>query len=189
MDNNIPIKGITHNTDNAAPSTWGVWLPASLAKINEGIKKLIFDKEHLVYAGNFLGKTKRIFIPSLNLLEKFASKKTNKVYLDKKAAWLFVCGRDIFKQSIQQVEGVFKENKHFLVMHEERCIGYAKVGKFRGDLILKNMFDIGDFLRRERKKEDKYDKVKSDRPRDKVKLDEHGYYPRDSYPDSRRYRD
>jgi ribosome biogenesis protein Nip4 len=42
------------------------------------------------------------------------------------------------------------EGASFLVMLKEDCLGYGRVEKKEEKIILKNIFDIGDFLRRER---------------------------------------
>jgi ribosome biogenesis protein Nip4 len=118
--------------------------------VNNELKKFVFNKEKLTYIGKYLGKMKKEFLPSSILLEEISAQKLNKVYVDKKTAWLFVCGRDIFKRNVLKIEGISEEGSMFLVMFEDRCIGYGKVDMFEGRSILKNVFDLGDFLRRER---------------------------------------
>lgn len=120
--------------------------------VKEELQKFILDKDKLTYIGKYLGKTKKDFIPSFILLDEIAEKKVNKIYLDRKAAWLFVCGRDIFEKNIMKMEGKFEEGNFFLVMMEDYCLGYGKADLFEGKKILKNLFDRGDFLRRERRK-------------------------------------
>ena len=111
----------------------------------------ILDRRHLVYAGRYLGKTRRWFLPSSILLEELDRVEgLNRVHVDAEAAWLFVCGRDIFEEKVLKAEGVFREGNAFLVMFCGSCLGYGVVEPSEGRLILRNVLDIGDFLRRER---------------------------------------
>ncbi len=120
--------------------------------VDEKLRTLIVQKDSLVYAGRFLGKDKRDFHPSSILLTKLGAEKgfLNRIHVDRRTAWLFVCGRDIFEENILSHEGSLEEEAFSLVMFEEDCLGYGRVERFEGKKILKNLFDIGDFLRRER---------------------------------------
>jgi ribosome biogenesis protein Nip4 len=58
------------------------------------------------YAGTYLGKVKNgKFFPSFNLLKMLAEGEVNKIIVAKKAAWLFICGRDVFRTGIVAVRG------------------------------------------------------------------------------------
>ena len=120
--------------------------------VGENLDDYIFRWDNLVYAGKLLGKDRRLFQPSPTLLQEVASEEAplNRVHVDRETGWLFVCGRDIFEESILRKEGAFKEGGLSLVMMDEDCLGYGRVEIFQGKKILKNVFDIGDFLRRER---------------------------------------
>ncbi len=74
----------------------------------------------------------------------------NKIWVDEKIGWLYVCGRDVFEDSIQRSEGVFEEGAYFLLMLGDNCLGYGRVETIEGRRMLRNIFDLGDFLRRER---------------------------------------
>jgi ribosome biogenesis protein Nip4 len=108
------------------------------------------------YVGAYLGKTvKGKFFPSLELLRMIAEKKANKVVVDKKAEWLFICGRDVFRRGIIEVVGSSEKGDYVLVLNRRgECLGYGRAmhdlrqGKER--IAIKNVIDIGDFLRRER---------------------------------------
>jgi ribosome biogenesis protein Nip4 len=109
------------------------------------------------YAGTYLGKTKDgKFFPSFNLLSLMASSKSNKVVVDQKASWLFICGRDIFRKGIITVDGSRGKNALTLVMNQYgECLGFGKitcrldiVGK-GAEVAVRNISDVGDFLRRE----------------------------------------
>ena len=96
------------------------------------------------HAGIPLGEeNKKGFKPSLWALDMaFETKKHKTMQLDKKSAWLFLCGRDIFASSLDE-----KPEKGFIfpVNEKEENLG---IGYFDGKMIL-NLLDKGDFLRRE----------------------------------------
>ena len=110
------------------------------------------------YAGEYLGAVKGAsFFPSFLLLAKIAETKANKVMVDKKTAWLFICGRDIFRQGILKGNNL-KKGDHTLVINEKNeCLGFGKIMvNLRGvpdskEVAVKNILDLGDFLRREKR--------------------------------------
>ena len=110
----------------------------------------VLPRDKMTYNGLYLGFNRKWFIPSSLLLQKLAKEEeTKKAYVDRDAAWLFVVGRDIFEENIQRFEGDVKLGRYCLVMYGEGCIGYGRY-ETSGDLrVIKNMFDVGDFLRRE----------------------------------------
>jgi ribosome biogenesis protein Nip4 len=124
--------------------------------INERLKPLI--KHDFFYAGLFLGKAKEgKFFPSFNLLSIFAKQGGNRVVVEKKAAWLFICGRDILAKSLMHIHGSGKKNTNTLILNEfGECLGFGRiVGNLSGDdqsdeIAVRNVSDVGDFLRRER---------------------------------------
>ncbi|MGE5188056.1 MAG: hypothetical protein ACM3JE_03410 [Betaproteobacteria bacterium] len=124
--------------------------------INERLKPLI--KHDFFYAGLFLGKAKEgKFFPSFNLLSIFAKQGGNRVVVEKKAAWLFICGRDILAKSVMHIHGSGKKNTNTLILNEfGECLGFGRiVGNLSGDsqsdeIAVRNVSDVGDFLRRER---------------------------------------
>jgi ribosome biogenesis protein Nip4 len=119
--------------------------------VGEELGNFVLDRRQLVYAGRYLGKTKREFLPSSILLEKLSRVEgLNRVHVDAETAWLFVCGRDIFGENVRSAEGEFADGNAFLVMFGGSCLGYGVVEPYEGRLILRNVLDIGDFLRRER---------------------------------------
>jgi ribosome biogenesis protein Nip4 len=112
--------------------------------------------EDFFYAGSFLGeKRKREFMPGFELLRLIAEKRANKIVVDKKTGWLFICGRDIFRRGITEVIGSSKEGDHVLVLNRHgECLGFGKVvsdlDKKKSGVVVRNILDIGDFLRREK---------------------------------------
>jgi len=100
-----------------------------------------------LYAGTYLGRfQEKTAKPSLELLRMLAKTDAKKAWLNEKGAWMFVCRRPVLAESIARNDA--KENEIVLVMTErDECIGY---GLFDGKNI-RNYYDIGDFLRRERR--------------------------------------
>lgn len=124
--------------------------------LNDRLKGLITDD--FFYAGVYLGTVKNgAFLPSVNLLKIITKKeKANKVFVDERSAWLFICGRDIFKRGITKIEGSRKKGDYTLVLNRHgECLGFGIILKDLNDVekgvAIKNVLDIGDFLRREKK--------------------------------------
>jgi len=116
----------------------------------EGLTKDFF------YAGTYLGKTEKgVFFPSFPLLATIAEGNANKVAIDRRTEWLFVCGRDIFRKGILKVDGSTRKGDLTLVLNEDNeCLGFGKItrdlnGRKEG-VAVGNIADVGDFLRRER---------------------------------------
>ncbi len=123
--------------------------------LKEALQKVA--RKDFYYAGTYLGKVKKgKFFPSFNLLAMLAKGDANKVVVEKKAAWLFICGRDVFRKGVVAVRGSRKKGAHTLVLNEfGECLGFGKiVGSLdesaqKTDVAVRNVSDIGDFLRRE----------------------------------------
>jgi len=121
--------------------------------LNENLEKLI--TKDFFYAGTYLGKIKDgKFFPSFDLLRMIAEKKANKIIVEKKTAWLFICGRDVFKKGITKVIGSKKKGDYTLVLNQHgECLGFGKILHDldeEKEVAVKNISDIGDFLRREK---------------------------------------
>ncbi len=124
--------------------------------VNPVVKPLV--RGDFFYAGVFLGKAKEgKFFPSFNLLSMLAKKDANRIVVDRKAAWLFICGRDILAKGILRVFSSGKEHSNVLVLNEfGECLGFGRiVGNLNekgisNDIAVRNVSDVGDFLRRER---------------------------------------
>ncbi len=123
--------------------------------INKNLRGYI--QRDFYYAGTYLGKAKKgKFFSSFNFLAMLARGDANKIVVDKKAAWLFICGRDIFRRGILTVRGSRKKGNHTLVMNEfGECLGFGKIvcrldeEAKKTEVAVKNISDVGDFLRRE----------------------------------------
>ena len=108
------------------------------------------------YAGKYLGKTKKgKFFPSFNLLAMLAETKASKVVVDEKAAWLFICGRDVFFEGIKFIQGSKRKGDFTLILNVfGECLGFGLIvqdlsSKGKG-VAVTYVSDVGDFLRRER---------------------------------------
>jgi ribosome biogenesis protein Nip4 len=125
--------------------------------LEKTIKKLATGD--FFYAGTYLGKIKgQTFFPSFPLLAMMTKQKANKTKVDAKTEWLFICGRDIFKQGITEITGSKRKGTHTLILNQNgECLGFGKIlrdpkeEKSRRQPTIKNIADIGDFLRREKR--------------------------------------
>jgi ribosome biogenesis protein Nip4 len=123
--------------------------------LNESLLKVA--RQNFYYAGIYLGKVKNgKFFPSFNLLTMIAKGEANKVIVNKKAAWLFICGRDVFRTGILAVHGSRKKGDPVLVLNEfDECLGFGRLvcnlmeAAKKSEIAIKNVSDVGDFLRRE----------------------------------------
>jgi ribosome biogenesis protein Nip4 len=122
--------------------------------VNENLKEFI--AKDFFYAGIYLGKTKNgKFFPSFSILKIIAERKANKIMVNKKAEWLFICGRDIFKQGITKVIGSKRIGDYTLILNQHgECLGFGRIlrnlDEMKEGVAVKNISDIGDFLRREK---------------------------------------
>lgn len=124
--------------------------------LNPSLKILAEKSGEWLFAGTYLGKIEGgRFHPSFPLLFMIAEQAQNRVVVDDKAAWLFVCGRDIFKEGILEVKGSRRKGAYTLVFNRYgECLGFGVIAKdlekARDGVVVKNILDVGDFLRRER---------------------------------------
>ncbi len=103
-----------------------------------------------VYTGYYLGQNRRRFEPSSLLLQRLAQEPgTHKVYVDRDTAWLFVVGKDIFEENVTRKTDGVRLGGYCLVMFGDHCIGYGRYESSLDRRVVKNLYDIGDFLRRE----------------------------------------
>ncbi|MCL5949744.1 MAG: hypothetical protein M1490_04635 [Candidatus Bathyarchaeota archaeon] len=124
--------------------------------VNPALKPLV--RQDFFSAGVFLGKAKEgKFFPSFNLLGMLAKKEAYRIILDKKAAWLFICGRDVLRKSIVRVQGPGRKDTNTLVVNEfGECLGFGRIvenlreSTVDNEIVVRNVLDIGDYLRRER---------------------------------------
>lgn len=121
--------------------------------LNPHLKRII--QPNYYYAGLYLGKVKNgVFFPSFNLLNMLVPVAMNKVVIDRKVAWLFICGRDLFREGITKAMGTQRKGEFTLVMNEfGECLGYGRIvgslNQSESRVVVQNVLDVGDFLRRE----------------------------------------
>ena len=121
--------------------------------LNGRLKKTV--QSDFYYAGLYLGKVGSHggFFPSFNLLSMLTDVAANKVVVNRKAAWLFICGRDVFGSGVVKAMGSKRRGDATLVLNEFfECLGFGTVGSLHGsegEVAVKNVLDVGDFLRRE----------------------------------------
>ena len=118
-------------------------------------KLLSIAQDDFFYAGSYLGKIKNHkFFPSFSLLTMLAKTGANNVVVDDKAAWLFICGRDIFGKRITASYGSRRKGDYTIILNSfGECLGFGRIVQnldAEGEVIIKNVSDVGDFLRRER---------------------------------------
>ncbi len=115
-------------------------------------------RNNFTFAGRYLGKLENGSLhPGFPLLKIIAEKEnTNRVIIDERTEWLFICGRDIFLQGLVKVSGSAKKGTCALVLNRYgECLGYGLIScdiageKNPRKVVVKNTLDIGDFLRRE----------------------------------------
>ena len=122
--------------------------------LNKNLKGIV--PRSFFYVGRFLGEVKNgKFFPSFNLLAILAEGEAHKVVVNEKASWLFICGRDIFGEGIVSVLGSRRKGALTLVLNEfEECLGLGRIisdfSAKNTKVVVENIADVGDFLRRER---------------------------------------
>ncbi len=122
--------------------------------LNKTLKKLTLND--FFCSGIYLGLNEGgDFVPSFNFLFMLAQEKANKISVDRRTEWLFICGRDIFKRGIRSVSGLARKGDFVLVENRSgECLGYGQFtgdfNKIRAGVVVKNLLDVGDFLRREK---------------------------------------
>ena len=124
--------------------------------LSKALKGII--SKDFFYAGTYLGKSRQgVFFPSFNLLAMIATRKeANRVMVDERSEWLFIVGRDLFKRGILKVTGSRKRGAYTLVVNQHgESLGFGRIlhsldEKGKKQVAVRNISDVGDFLRRER---------------------------------------
>ena len=126
--------------------------------LNDNLKKQI--QQDFFYAGIYLGKLQSSrFLPSFSLLKMMTDSRANKTFVDRKTAWLFICGRDVFKKGVLHPKGTVRKGEYTLILNEfNECLGFGKIlhnirkEKDANRVVVKNVLDLGNFLRREKRR-------------------------------------
>jgi ribosome biogenesis protein Nip4 len=105
--------------------------------------------------GRFIGEERKGFQPTSAFVDLVAARDERRVIVEDKAAWLFLCGRDVLMASVRE-EGPFSPNQLAIVADREgNVLGYGKIvapfsRKMRNKVYVKHVLDKGEYLRRER---------------------------------------
>ena len=114
--------------------------------VKPSTKKMV--TQNTIYADTYLGRRgKKHFIPSVFLLNELAKHTKNEVMVNDKGAWLFICGRNLWRDNV--VSSTVKEGIALVFNEQKECLGYGRVQQKK--VAIEVIFDIGDFLRRERR--------------------------------------
>ncbi|NJL44531.1 MAG: hypothetical protein HC945_04450 [Nitrosarchaeum sp.] len=100
-------------------------------------------------AGTYLGELRRVFEPSPSFVDFLAARTDRKVVVNEKGEWLFVCGRDLFAESV--VSGAELRGRVVVVNERDEVLGLGSIGG-RPKPLVTNTFDRGWYLRRESKR-------------------------------------
>jgi ribosome biogenesis protein Nip4 len=131
-------------------------------------KRYFYDPLHLLKVtqehkwdafsvGLYLGEEKKEFQATSALIDLLAQKNEKRVIVGSKAAWLFLCGRDILMDGVFEA-GEFAHNElAFVADHNGNVLGYGTVvapynTKMKNKTYVKHRLDKGEYLHRERMK-------------------------------------
>jgi ribosome biogenesis protein Nip4 len=119
---------------------------------------LAYTEEHKMdpfSVGLYLGEERATFQPTSALIDMLAKHTDRRVVVSAKAAWLFLCGRDVL------MDGAIRPGEHpngaYVIVTDsgERVLGFGRVlGRFdprmHNKIYVKHLLDKGEYLRRER---------------------------------------
>jgi ribosome biogenesis protein Nip4 len=119
--------------------------------IKNGITRDIYS------LGLFLGEEKMGFSPSpalIDLISKFPDAESKKIFVNKKAEWMFLCGRNVLSESIAKNPNNLGEGLVLVQNEQDENLGYGTFKK-EDTLIVKHILDKGRYLRIDEKGRDK----------------------------------
>jgi ribosome biogenesis protein Nip4 len=105
--------------------------------------------------GLYLGEERREFQPTSALIDLLSARSEARVIVGSKAAYLFLCGRDILMDGVLD-PGEFEHNELVFIADEHHeTLGFGKIvshydRKMRNKTYVKHILDKGEYLRRER---------------------------------------
>jgi ribosome biogenesis protein Nip4 len=105
--------------------------------------------------GLYLGEERRDFQPTSALIDLLSQHSDKRVVVGSKAAWLFLCGRDILMDGVAEPGRFEHDELVFVADLQGNILGYGKIvsrfdGKMRNKTYVKHILDKGEYLRRER---------------------------------------
>jgi ribosome biogenesis protein Nip4 len=122
-----------------------------LWNIKNGVNRDVYS------VGLFLGEEKMGFSASpalIDLISKFPDSQSKKIFINKKAEWLFLCGRNVLSESIAKNPNGLSEGLVLVQNEEDENLGYG-LFKREDTLIIKHILDKGRYLRIDEKGRDK----------------------------------
>ncbi len=119
---------------------------------------LTYAREHKMEpfsVGLYLGEEKNIFYPSSALVELIAERTAKKAFVSDKAAWLFLCNRDVLMTSVVDANDQELGTNTIVCDVRGNALGVATVfnnfnSKMKNQVFLKHRLDKGEYLRREK---------------------------------------
>ena len=118
-----------------------------LWEIKNGVNRDIYS------LGLHLGEEKMGFSPSpacVDILSKLPDAQSKKVFINKKAEWLFLCGRNVLSDSIAKNPTHLTEGLVLVQNERDENLGYGLFKK-EDTLIIKHILDKGRYLRMDEK--------------------------------------
>jgi ribosome biogenesis protein Nip4 len=102
--------------------------------------------DNFLYAGTLLGEVKKEFMPSPEFVDFLSKHSSNKITVNPKSEWMFLCKKDIFKSGVLKDTSDRKARKVFVQTVNGENIGLAfafKEGKYL------HIIDKGAYVRKE----------------------------------------
>ncbi len=120
-----------------------------LKKLKEGVNRDPFS------LGLFLGEERGEFHPSpamIDVISRLPDSENRKIFVNGKAEWLFLCGRNILEDSIIKNPRNIKDGPVLIQNEKGENLGYGMFMKQGRDLVIKNFLDKGKYLRMNERK-------------------------------------
>ena len=114
-----------------------------LSDIKSGVNRDIFS------FGLYLGEEHQGFSPSpalIDLISRLPDAQSKKVFINKKAEWLFLCGRNVLSESILRNPSNLNEGLVLVQNEHDENLGYGQF-KREDNLIIRHILDKGKYLR------------------------------------------
>jgi len=104
--------------------------------------------------GIYLGEEKNPFQPTpalIDIISKLPGSDKKKIFVNKKAEWLFLCARNILEQSIMKNPNNIREGLVLVQNEIDENLGYGVFKQEGKDLVIRNLLDKGKYLRMDEK--------------------------------------
>ena len=124
------------------------YVSSQLKELKDNIGKDMFS------LGIFVGEEKNEFMPSpgaIDIISKLPGSEKRKIFINKKAEWLFLCGRNILEQSVIKNPNNLHEGIVLVQNESDENLGYGIFKQEGKDLIIKHILDKGAYLRMDEK--------------------------------------